>query len=120
MPGNHSDLEKRLCCVFNSAWGRDTVAGSLVGVAQQHFNIGVAAGAAVPTLNRNDIHGLATVLPRKNILDKFDGYVLALFALKRNLERKNANLRTTRDLLLPKLISGQVSVDGAEKMATMG
>jgi len=31
-----------LCCLFNSAWGRGTVAGSLVGVAQQHFNIGVA------------------------------------------------------------------------------
>jgi len=31
-----------LCCLFNSAWGRSKVAGSLVGVAQQHFNIGVA------------------------------------------------------------------------------
>ena len=31
-----------LCCVFNSAWGKGRVAGSLVGVAQQHFNIGVA------------------------------------------------------------------------------
>jgi restriction endonuclease S subunit len=31
-----------LCCFFNSTWGRGTVAGSLVGVAQQHFNIGSA------------------------------------------------------------------------------
>jgi type I restriction enzyme S subunit len=31
-----------LCCLFNSVWGRGKVAGSLVGVAQQHFNIGVA------------------------------------------------------------------------------
>ena len=31
-----------LCCLFNSAWGISTVSGSLVGVAQQHFNIGVA------------------------------------------------------------------------------
>src|SRR5437879_2973589 len=31
-----------LCCIFNSAWGRSTVSGSLVGVAQQHFNVGVA------------------------------------------------------------------------------
>jgi len=31
-----------LACIFNSAWGRGAVAGSLVGVAQQHFNIGVA------------------------------------------------------------------------------
>ena len=31
-----------LASVFNSAWGRGTVAGKLVGVAQQHFNIGAA------------------------------------------------------------------------------
>jgi len=30
-----------LCCLFNSTWGKGRVAGSLVGVAQQHFNIGV-------------------------------------------------------------------------------
>ncbi len=38
-----SDLDSWfLTCIFNSTWGRGTVAGSLVGVAQQHFNIGVA------------------------------------------------------------------------------
>ncbi len=31
-----------------------------------------------------------------------------------NLIAKNANLRRTRDLLLPKLISGEVDVEGVE------
>lgn len=31
-----------LCCLFNSVWGQGKVAGSLVGVAQQHFNVGAA------------------------------------------------------------------------------
>jgi type I restriction enzyme, S subunit len=31
-----------LACMFNSVWGKRRVAGSLVGVAQQHFNIGAA------------------------------------------------------------------------------
>ena len=31
-----------LATIFNSSWGRGTVAGKLVGVAQQHFNIGAA------------------------------------------------------------------------------
>jgi type I restriction enzyme S subunit len=31
-----------LASMFNSVWGKGRVAGSLVGVAQQHFNIGVA------------------------------------------------------------------------------
>lgn len=41
-----------LACLFNSAWGRGTVRGSLVGVAQQHFNVGAAREmrALVPPL----------------------------------------------------------------------
>jgi type I restriction enzyme S subunit len=31
-----------LACLFNSTWGQGQVAGKLVGLAQQHFNIGVA------------------------------------------------------------------------------
>jgi len=31
-----------LVSIFNSTWGRSAVAGNLVGVAQQHFNIGAA------------------------------------------------------------------------------
>jgi len=31
-----------LAAIFNSAWGMASVAGNLVGVAQQHFNIGAA------------------------------------------------------------------------------
>ncbi|MEI8291963.1 MAG: restriction endonuclease subunit S [Verrucomicrobiota bacterium] len=31
-----------LTYIFNSTWGRGTVAGNLVGVAQQHFNVGAA------------------------------------------------------------------------------
>ncbi len=31
-----------VAALFNSSWGRQTVAGNLVGVAQQHFNVGAA------------------------------------------------------------------------------
>ena len=31
-----------LAAIFNSAWGKSSVAGNLVGVAQQHFNVGAA------------------------------------------------------------------------------
>jgi type I restriction enzyme S subunit len=33
-----------------------------------------------------------------------------MFALVERLKAKNGNLRTTRDLLLPKLISGELDV----------
>jgi len=37
-----------LVCLFNSTWGQGQVSGSLVGVAQQHFNIGAAREMLVP------------------------------------------------------------------------
>lgn len=37
-----------LCCLFNSIWGQSSVAGNLVGVAQQHFNVGAAKNLSIP------------------------------------------------------------------------
>ena len=74
-------------------------------------------GAAVPMLNRNDIKGLPTILPSSGALEAFDRQVMTLFTLKRTLDKQNANLRTTRDFLLPKLISGEIPVDAADDAA---
>ena len=68
------------------------------------------SGAAVPTLNRNDVHGLPVVRPMPDVLGAFDEVVGPMIRLKRRLELANENLRTTRDFLLPKLISGELDV----------
>jgi type I restriction enzyme S subunit len=44
------------------------------------------------------------------VLSAFDEVVGPMIKLKRRLELKNENLRTTRDFLLPKLISGELDV----------
>lgn len=72
------------------------------------------SGAAVPTLNRNDIHGVTVVLPATMLLEQFEYHVAPLYRLKRNLEQKIGNLRRTRDLLLPRLISGEVDVENLD------
>lgn len=71
---------------------------------------GYNSGAAVPTLNRNDVHGFLVLKPTPNVLLHFDAIAGPMLTLKRRLEQKNANLRTARDLLLPKLISGELDV----------
>jgi type I restriction enzyme S subunit len=43
--------------------------------------------------------------------------VVPLFKLRATLLHKNANLRTTRDLLLPKLISGELDVSALPEPA---
>lgn len=55
--------------------------------------------------------------PDKDTLLSFQQATQPLFMLVSVLNRKNANLRAQRDLLLPKLISGQIDVSQAEEMA---
>ena len=69
--------------------------------------------AAVPGLNRNQALSLPVVIPDPRILREFERIAEPMFNLKFCLERAKANLRTTRDLLLPKLISGEIPVEAA-------
>ena len=68
------------------------------------------SGAAVPTLNRNDIHTIPVPIPPHSLQKRFQEIAGAMLALARNLEQQNANLRSARDLLLPWLLSGTLSI----------
>ena len=72
------------------------------------------AGAAVPTLNRNDLARINTLVPPIKIQDAFADQAGSQLRLADNLVRQNDVLRRTRDLLLPRLMSGQLSVEAAE------
>ena len=49
-------------------------------------------------------------IPNQDILSQFEFIIAPLFRKVQNLAKKNTNLRQTRDLLLPKLISGKIDV----------
>ncbi len=66
--------------------------------------------AAVPGLNRGQAYSLPFLVPDLDILEQFRQIVNPMFHQLRVLKKKNDNLRRTRDLLLPKLISGEVDV----------
>lgn len=66
--------------------------------------------AAVPGLNRNQAYALPLLVPDLDVLKRFEDLCGQLLGLARLLSRKNVNLRTTRDLLLPKLISGELDM----------
>jgi type I restriction enzyme S subunit len=55
--------------------------------------------------------------PPSNLFERFQTAVAPMFRIVQNLCVKNANLRSTRDLLLPKLVSGEVSVEQIEEEA---
>jgi type I restriction enzyme S subunit len=50
-------------------------------------------------------------IPPLGLQEKYVENVEPMFELIETLEAKNRSLRTTRDLLLPKLISGQLDVE---------
>jgi type I restriction enzyme, S subunit len=68
------------------------------------------SGAAVPTLNRNDIHGLDALIPPRPLQLRFQEIGGAMLAQIRTHELQIHNLRRTRDLLLARLLSGQVAL----------
>ena len=52
--------------------------------------------------------------PCQEILDQFESTVAPIFRKVQTLSEKNNNLRQTRDLLLPKLISGEIDISGLD------
>lgn len=66
--------------------------------------------AAVPGLSRNQAYSLPLLVPEPSVLQQFDVVIEAIFGDVKSLNSRNANLRSTRDLLLPRLISGELDV----------
>jgi type I restriction enzyme S subunit len=75
------------------------------------------AGSAVPTLNRNHVHNLPTLLPPMGLIDVFERVAVANLARQRHGADQSVTLAALRDALLPKLISGELRVPDAERIA---
>lgn len=67
-------------------------------------------GAAVPSMTTKILDAMDVVIPDKETLEKFDKYAKVYFNKIKTLHGQNERLKTARDLLLPKLMSGEVKV----------
>ena len=70
----------------------------------------IGSGAIFNAVKRSDVEGIQMVWPIDRVRSEFEGSVVPIFDLIRNLTRANTNLWSTRDLLLPRLISGEIDV----------
>ena len=68
------------------------------------------AGASVPTLDRKVAHSAKVLVPMRNVAALFDEQVEVLFMHKKLLEQQNQKLAQARDLLLPRLMNGEIAV----------
>lgn len=67
-------------------------------------------GGAIPTLNRNVLSNIEVIEPEKKLQDMFAKIAEPQYQKINNLEKQNNQLKMARDVLLPKLMSGEVEV----------
>ena len=66
--------------------------------------------AAVPGLNRNVVHTMAVLRPSNSLQTAFVDVVSPIHQMISKLTVQNEKLREARDLLLPRLMSGEITV----------
>lgn len=67
-------------------------------------------GAAVPSMTTKILDAMDVVIPDRETLEKFDKLTKTYFNKIKTLQGQNERLKTARDLLLAKLMSGEVEV----------
>ena len=75
-----------------------------------HNLANLSADSAVPGLNRNHAYMSKQVIPSQAVLTAFDTQIAPIFAAMHANEQQSRSLALTRETLLPKLISGELTV----------
>ena len=70
--------------------------------------------AAVPGLSRDQAYSILVAVPPSDLADRYEETVKPLYDLARCLAAQNAVLAEARDLLLPRLVSGELDVSELE------
>lgn len=76
-------------------------------LSNRTYIIGQRMGAAQQNISQQIIKDLKIIQPDSQTMQKFNQIVEPIFFKIENLQKKNNNLKTQRDILLPKLISGK-------------
>lgn len=72
--------------------------------------ISLGTGATFKEITKGTFKTILLAVPPQALAQRFEHHVQPMMELALRLQRKNANLRAQRDLLLPKLISGEIDV----------
>lgn len=75
------------------------------------------SGSTFPSWTGPQLKSHPVICPSRDCLERFEAVVRPITTAVLNHSRRIENLRTTRDLLLPKLISGEVPVESADDAA---
>ena len=71
---------------------------------------GVGGGATMPNINKSKFSAIPVVIPSRQILDQFSSVVASNIDQIEQLTVMNDRLARARDLLLPRLMNGEITV----------
>jgi len=75
----------------------------------------ISAGSTRPTINLSDVRNIRLIYPDEQILKKYNIIIEDIYLKKENNESNIDELTKTRDLLLPKLMTGKIRVPLEDK-----
>jgi len=82
----------------------------LISDQYQNYIQGASGGTTRKSASAGIVTGTEIVIPPKELVDKFEEKISLLRAELNNLLVQNSKLRQARDLLLPKLITGELTI----------
>jgi len=111
IPGSVYWSQTDFYCVDSAFYVKTTISKYFVYYLLKYQNLeSLVSGSAVPGLNRNMVYLNLAVLPNIEIINKFEDFIKPVFLKIYNLKAENQTLAELRDLLLPKLMSGEIRV----------
>lgn len=81
--------------------------------AKPHFEM-LSGGATFPELIKSTFKRIEILSPEHGVVEKFDGLVSPMFKQMESLAEQNRKLEQTKTQLLPRLISGKLSVENLD------
>ncbi|MGI0119671.1 restriction endonuclease subunit S [Zooshikella sp. RANM57] len=72
--------------------------------------LAIGGGATMPNVNKSKFSGMEVLLPSESLLESFHDVVDQTFFQMEKLIEMNSKLTQARDLLLPKLMSGEIAL----------
>ena len=79
-------------------------------IENREYVLSFRMGAAQENISQQVIRNLLVSIPKDNDLKIFNQEMKAIYQLIKNLHQQNTKLREARDILLPKLMNGQIEV----------
>jgi hypothetical protein len=108
LPKNYQIFNARLLKELLKAIS--TIPGTIDGDAFVAEASATANGAKMPRANWDVLEKFPVVIPKGKVAERFSALFADIIAQQQALIFQIQNLRRTRDLLLPRLLSGQVDI----------